>query len=212
MIETNVMKVQMAYFFKDDSSFKSFDLISLLYNEFKDSFKSEPQILSTPVDAPKEIPRFMWKYENKTIMFSGLRIDISLGVPSGVDWILVTKDFSSKIESVIEKFNIQIDRVGIITENSINDNVTNLLDKHIKINSFNKAEEKNISWLERKDIFNKWTNIYINEQKHETNVMFDINSFPEIKLTSIHTNFKSTMNKAIDEMKGMIENVWYFNK
>lgn len=39
----NIYKVQMAYFFREKSEIRAFGLISSLYNQLKDVFKTEPQ-------------------------------------------------------------------------------------------------------------------------------------------------------------------------
>ena len=38
----NIYKVQMTYFFKEKSEIRAFGLISSLYNQLKDVFKTEP--------------------------------------------------------------------------------------------------------------------------------------------------------------------------
>ena len=54
----NLYKIQMMYFFKENSDFKAFELIVRLYHQFKDIFiNSEPQSLPIPDDAPDDVPR-----------------------------------------------------------------------------------------------------------------------------------------------------------
>ena len=51
----NLYKIQMMYFFKENSDFKAFELIVRLYHQFKDIFiNSEPQSLPIPDDAPDD--------------------------------------------------------------------------------------------------------------------------------------------------------------
>ena len=57
----NLYKIQMMYFFKENSDFKAFELIVRLYHQFKDIFiNSEPQSLPIPDDAPDDVPRCIW--------------------------------------------------------------------------------------------------------------------------------------------------------
>ena len=63
----NLYKIQMMYFFKENSDFKAFELIVRLYHQFKDIFiNSEPQSLPIPDDAPDDVPRCIWN-DNRVV-------------------------------------------------------------------------------------------------------------------------------------------------
>ena len=66
----NIYKVQMAYFFKEKSEIRAFGLISSLYNQLKDVFKTEPQSIPIPDDAPADVPRCVWNDINTSLTFN----------------------------------------------------------------------------------------------------------------------------------------------
>ncbi|EOS79442.1 hypothetical protein C817_02690 [Dorea sp. 5-2] len=66
----NIYKVQMTYFFKEKSEIRAFGLISSLYNQLKDVFKTEPQSIPIPDDAPADVPRCVWNDINTSLTFN----------------------------------------------------------------------------------------------------------------------------------------------
>ena len=179
----NIYKVQMAYFFREKSEIRAFGLISSLYNQLKDVFKTEPQSIPIPDDAPDDVPRCVWNDVNTSLTFNKLRLDFSFNIPSRFNWEQLLVRFNDKITNAFDECDVFIDRVGLVSELMSFDNLHNLLNEYVKIDKFNGASEVNMSWLENIDLYNVWTYIIINESKNENKIIFDINSLPDSKLS-----------------------------
>lgn len=203
----NVYKVHMAYFFREKSEIRAFELTSSLYNQFKDVFKTEPQSLSVPNDTPDEIPRCIWDDVNKNMTFSKLRLDLIFYIPNKFTWESLLQEFNKKIMSAIIEAEIVIDRVGLVVEVMSHDNLHDLLKESIQINNFNVAKEANISWLENMDSYNVWTYLIINETEDINKIMFDVNSLPEYKLGEQGISALDAMNKCAELLKRKMVNV-----
>lgn len=203
----NIYKVQMAYFFKEKSEIRAFGLISSLYNQLKDVFKTEPQSIPIPDDAPADVPRCVWNDINTSLTFNKLRLDFSFNVPSKYNWEQLLHEFNDKITKAFDGCEVTIDRVGLVSELMSIDNLHNILNKFVHIEKFNDASEANISWLENIDSYNVWTYIIINELKNENKIIFDINSLPDCKLSEQGVLAKDAMNKCAEKLKGKMLNV-----
>ena len=198
----NIYKVQMAYFFQEKSEIRAFGLISSLYNQLKDVFKTEPQSIPIPDDAPADVPRCVWNDINTSLTFNKLRLDFSFNVPSKLH------GFNDKITKAFDGCEeVTIDRVGLVSELMSIDNLHNILNEFVNIEKFNGASEANISWLEKIDSYNVWTYIIINELKNENKIIFDINSLPDCKLSEQGVLAKDAMNKCAEKLKGKMLNV-----
>ncbi len=203
----NIYKVQMTYFFREKSEIRAFGLISSLYNQLKDSFKTEPQSIPIPDDAPLDVPRCVWNDINFSLTFSKIRLDFTFNVPSRDNWENLFSKFNEKIVQAFDECNVTVDRVGLVSEMMSADNLHDLLKEHIDIEKFNNASEANISWLENIDSYNVWTYIIINESKDENKIIFDINSLPDCKLSEQGILGKDSMNKCAEKLKGKMLNV-----
>lgn len=203
----NIYKIQMAYFFKEKSEIRAFGLISSLYNQLKDVFKTEPQSIPIPDDAPADVPRCVWNDINTSLTFNKLRLDFSFNVPSKYNWEQLLHEFNDKITKAFDGCEVTIDRVGLVSELMSIDNLHNILNKFVNIEKFNDASEANISWLENIDSYNVWTYIIINELKNENKIIFDINSLPDCKLSEQGVLAKDAMNKCAEKLKGKMLNV-----
>lgn len=203
----NIYKVQMAYFFTEKSEIRAFGLISSLYNQLKDVFKTEPQSIPIPDDAPTDVPRCVWNDINTSLIFNKLRLDFSFNIPSRNNWEQLLVTFNDKINKAFDECEVIIDRVGLVTELMSTDNLHNLLNEYIKIEKFNGASEANISWLENIDLYNVWTHIIINESKNENKIIFDINSLPDCKLSEQGILGKDAISKCAEKLKGKMLNV-----
>lgn len=203
----NIYKVQMAYFFKEKSEIRAFGLISSLYNQLKDVFKTEPQSIPIPDDAPADVPRCVWNDINTSLTFNKLRLDFSFNVPSKYNWEQLLHKFNDKITKAFDGCEVTIDRVGLVSELMSIDNLHNILNEFVNIEKFNGASEANISWLENIDSYNAWTYIIINELKNENKIIFDINSLPDCRLSEQGVLAKDAMNKCAEKLKGKILNV-----
>lgn len=203
----NIYKVQMAYFFKDKSEIRAFGLISSLYNQLKDVFKTEPQSIPIPDDAPVDVPRCVWNDINTSLTFNKLRLDFSFNIPSKYNWQELLVAFNDKITKAFDGCEVIIDRVGLVSELMSIDNLHNILNGYVNIEKFNGASEANISWLENIDSYNVWTCIFINESKNENKIVFDINSLPDCKLSEQGVLAKEAMNKCAEKLKGKMLNV-----
>ena len=203
----NIYKVQMAYFFKEKSEIRAFGLISSLYNQLKDVFKTEPQSIPIPDDAPADVPRCVWNDINTSLTFNKLRLDFSFNIPSKYNWEQLLHEFNDKITKAFDGCEVIIDRVGLVSELMSIDNLHNILNEFVNIEKFNGASEANISWLEKIDSYNVWTYIIINELKNENKIIFDINSLPDCKLSEQGVLAKDAMNKCAEKLKGKMLNV-----
>lgn len=203
----NIYKVQMAYFFKEKSEIRAFGLISSLYNQLKDVFKTEPQSIPIPDDAPADVPRCVWNDINTSLTFNKLRLDFSFNIPSKYNWEQLLHEFNDKITKAFDGCEVIIDRVGLVSELMSIDNLHNILNEFVNIEKFNGSREANISWLENIDSYNVWTYIIINELKNENKIIFDINSLPDCKLSEQGVLAKDAMNKCAEKLKGKMLNV-----
>jgi hypothetical protein len=203
----NIYKVQMAYFFKEKSEIRAFGLISSLYNQLKDVFKTEPQSIPIPDDAPDDVPRCVWNDVNTSLTFNKLRLDFSFNIPSRFNWEHLLVRFNDKITNAFDECDVIIDRVGLVSELMSFDNLHNLLNEYVKIDKFNGASEVNMSWLENIDLYNVWTYIIINESKNENKIIFDINSLPDSKLSEQGVLGKEAISRCAEKLKGKMLNV-----
>lgn len=203
----NIYKVQMAYFFREKSEFRAFGLISSLYNQLNDFFKTEPQSIPIPDDAHEDVPRCVWNDVNTSLTFSKIRLDFTFNIPSKSNWQDKFAAFNEKIMSVIDECDIMIDRVGLVAEIMPSDNLQDLLKKYIQIEKFNNAKAANISWVENIESYNVWTYFLINESKDENKIVFDINSLPECKLSELGVSGRESMNECAEKLKGKMLNV-----
>ena len=203
----NIYKVQMAYFFREKSEIRAFGLISSLYNQLKDVFKTEPQSIPIPDDAPDDVPRCVWNDVNTSLTFNKLRLDFSFNIPSRFNWEQLLVRFNDKITNAFDECDIIIDRVGLVSELMSFDNLHNLLNEYVKIDKFNGASEVNMSWLENIDLYNVWTYIIINESKNENKIIFDINSLPDSKLSEQGVLGKEAISRCAEKLKGKMLNV-----
>ena len=197
----------MAYFFKEKSEIRAFGLISSLYNQLKDVFRTEPQSIPIPDDAPADVPRCVWNDINTSLTFNKLRLDFSFNVPSKHNWEQLLHGFNDKITKAFDGCEVTIDRVGLVSELMSIDNLHDILNEFVNIEKFNGASETNISWLENIDSYNVWTYIIINELKSENKIIFDINSLPDCKLSEQGVLAKDAMNKCAEKLKGKMLNV-----
>lgn len=85
-LNANIYKVHMAYFFREKSEIRAFGLISQLYSQLQDIFRSEPQSLPIQNDAPDDIPRCIWNDVNNSLSFSNVRLDFMFNIPSKCNW------------------------------------------------------------------------------------------------------------------------------
>ena len=203
----NIYKVQMAYFFREKSEIRAFGLISSLYNQLKDVFKTEPQSIPVPDDVPDDVPRCIWNDVNTSLTFSKTRLDFVFNVPSKFNWQELFNTFNEKIMFAMDECDITVDRVGLIAEIMSSDNLHDLLKEHIHIEKFNNAREANVSWIESVESYNVWTYFSINELRDENKIVFDINSLPECKLSEQGVPGKEAMDKCAEKLKGKMLNV-----
>lgn len=203
----NVYKVNMAFFFKEKTEIRSFGLISSLYAQLKDVFKTEPQSIPVPDDAPADVPRCVWNDVNTSLSFNKMRLDFSYNVPTKYNWDSLFGEFNEKISKALEECELVIDRVGLITEMMSTEKLQVFLTPHVNIDKFNCADEANISWLEKTDSYNVWTYFIINESKSENKIIFDINTFPDFKLSESGISSKEAMSKCAEKLRGKMLNV-----
>ena len=178
-----------------------------MYNQLKDVFKTEPQSIPIPDDAPADVPRCVWNDINTSLTFNKLRLDFSFNIPSRFNWEQLLVRFNDKITNAFDECDVIIDRVGLVSELMSFDNLHNLLNEYVKIDKFNGASEVNMSWLENIDLYNVWTYIIINESKNENKIIFDINSLPDSKLSEQGVLGKEAISRCAEKLKGKMLNV-----
>lgn len=178
-----------------------------MYAQLKDVFKTEPQSLPIPDEAPEDVPRCIWNDVNTSLTFNKVRLDFTFNIPSKFNWKQLLTEFNKKITVAIDEQEIIIDRVGLVSELMSADSLHELLKEYIQINKFNDAGEANISWLESIESYNVWTYFTINESKDINKIVFDINSLPECKLADQGTTGKEAMDKCAELLKGKMINV-----
>lgn len=205
--DVNIYKVQMAYFFSEKNEIRAFGLISSLYNQLKDVFRTEPQSIPIPNDAPVDMPRCVWNDVNTSLTFSKIRLDFIFNVPSKYSWEQLFNEFNKKIAMALDECEVIVDRVGLISEVMSTDNLHELLKEYVNIEKFNDSSEANISWLENFGSYNVWTYFIINELKNENKIVFDINTLPDCKLSEQGIGCKDSMNKCTEILKGKMFNV-----
>lgn len=203
----NIYKVQMAYFFREKSEIRTFGLISSLYTQLKDVFKTEPQSLPIPDDAPLDIPRCIWNDVNTNLTFSKVRLDFSFNIPTKFKWEEWLNKFNEKIMEAVGEQDIIIDRVGLVSELMTMESLHDSLKEYIQLDKFNNAQEANMSWLENIESYNVWTYFIIDETKDVNKIIFDINSLPECKLGEQGVSGKEAMGKCSEILKGKMLNV-----
>lgn len=207
-LNLSVYKIQMCYFFKEKSELRSFELVSRLYNRFKDVFSTEPQSFQLPNDAPENVPCCIWNDANTNLSISKSQLDFSFNIPTKFKWENLLDDFNKRIMLCIDEQKIVIDRVGLVSELTSSDDLSGILQEYIQIYKFNSAMECNISWLERMEPYNIWTYFSINKQQEKNQIVFDINSFPEIKLSDLSISGDVAISRCAEILKGKMTNVF----
>lgn len=203
----NIYKVQMVYFFKENSEFKAFGLISSLYQQLKHVFTTEPQSLPLPNNAPKDVPRCIWNGVNTNLTFSMNRLEFSFNIPTKFQWKDLFYSFNQILSKSLTDSKITIDRVGTISELTSSDDLHSILNSYIEIPQFKSSKEVNISWLENLEDYNVWTYFSINENQTVHKVVFDINSLPENKLSEEGILSQNAMNKCACLLERKMKNV-----
>lgn len=204
----NVYKIQIAYYFREKSEIRAFGLISSLYEQLKNDFKTEPQSIPASEDTSLEVPRCIWNDINKSLMFSGIRLDFFINVPSQHNWEDLLREYNGKISQAFVGSDIVIDRVGLVVETTCDENFHDLLKQYVDIEKFNKAREANIAWLENIDSYNVWTNIIMNDSKHENKMILDVNTLPDCRLSEQDVTAKDALDHCADTLKGKMQNVF----
>ena len=138
----NIYKIQMVYFFREKSPIRTFGLISSLYAQLKDVFKTEPQSLPISDEAPEDVPRCIWNDVNTSLTFNKVRLDFTFNIPSKVNWEKLLTEFNKKIMMAVDEQEIIIDRVGLVSELMSADSLHKLLKEYIRIDKFNDAHKK----------------------------------------------------------------------
>ena len=203
----NIYKIQMAYFLEKKVQLEHLDLLVVCMPNLKMFFKTEPQSLPIPDEAPEDVPRCIWNDVNTSLTFNKVRLDFTFNIPSKFNWEQLLTEFNKKITVAIDEQEIIIDRVGLVSELMSADSLHELLKEYIQINKFNSAGEANISWLESIESYNVWTYFTINESKDINKIVFDINSLPECKLADQGTTGKEAVDKCAELLKGKMINV-----
>lgn len=209
-LNVNICKLQMVYFFKEDNSFDTVEFVNSIHKQLKDIFDKEtiPQLLQIPQNIT-DIPYCIWNDVNRSLEITKSRLDFVFNLTSTSSWNELLTMFNQKIAYSFTENKMIIDRVGLVSELSSPNDLHELLKKRVNIAEFNNAEEANISWIEKIEMYNICTYIQIirNENEDRNKIIFDINGFSENKLSKQGISGENAMIKCKKLLEGKIENV-----
>jgi phosphoribosylanthranilate isomerase len=135
-----------------------------------------------------------------------LKLDLIFNIGTGFEWENQVVQYADRIKDVLLSSQIEISRIGIVTDNIAKDDLHDVLNDRVKIDKFQTAKELNISWVENveKNLnYNVWTNISIDENSSNYSVVFDVNSvFGEDTIDMV-----TALNDAVDIMEGKMKYV-----
>lgn len=204
-----VYKIKLVYFFRKDSKFKTFDLAMNLYEELKGTFiHSEPQTIPIKDDALPDMPRCIWNDLDAKLRFSKECLNFQLVIPAKIAWKETIEVYNSKIMSALNSSEMKVDRVGLVVEMIVEDDLEELLDQVVTTSSYKEAREAELSWRNEEDIFNICTYIHI-DREHSVNnkIKFDINTLYEQKLTECGKTVGDVLTMCIEILERRMEDV-----
>ena len=204
----NVNKIQMVFYYKEGTVFRGFEFTRCIYDELKDVFKNtEPQTISVPPNSPIELPRCIWNDANTKLWFSMQSISLSVDLPSHVKWDEAVIGLGEKLVNALSNARINVDRIGVVIEASVDGDLHKYLNDSISIDGFVKAKEANISWLDEESIFNVWINCAIDDDHDIQKIIYDINSKYEHKLSAGDTELKGHIANCVNILNRRINDV-----
>lgn len=204
-----VYKIKLVYFFRKDLKFKTFNLAMNLYEELKEIFiHSEPQTLPIQDDASPDMPRCIWNDLDAKLRFSKEWLHFELVISSELTWKETIEVYNSKVMSALNNSDLKIDRVGLVVEMIVEDDLEELLDQVVATSSYKEAKEAELSWRNEENIFNICTYIHI-DREHSVNnkIKFDINTLHEQKLSEYGKTVDDVLSMCIEILERRMEDV-----
>ena len=214
-LDKNVFAIHMALFFADGVEVPVLKIALKLQEEFKIMFPSEPNIMPLPIDAPKEIPRCTFRNENGASITVALsRMDFDAGIKVNTDWKNHISAVLLNFMRICETLDIRIIRAGVVVQALGDDRIIGELNSRVNIEGFEESEEKNISFVKKKQIedilLNVVTNIVYNRKNTDASkvVSVDANTDMSNELPDGIVNKMHIIELIIDEIEGKLKNVF----
>ncbi|MGN0352378.1 MAG: hypothetical protein ACI4ES_12060 [Roseburia sp.] len=214
-LDKNVFAMHMALFFEDQTEVPVLKVALKLQEEFKILFPSEPEIVPIPIDAPKEIPRCTFRNDRNASMTLALnRIDFDGGFKVGNDWKNNITIILLNFLKICKQFDIKVNRIGVIVQASGSDDVISELNSKVRIDGFGESEEKNISFVIKKQkeniLLNIITNIIYNKKNSDNSKVVSIDANTDIsnELPDDINGKMDIIQLIIDEIEGKLKNVF----
>lgn len=214
-LDKNIFAMHMALFFEDGTEVPILKVALRLQEEFKIVFPQEPDIVPLPSDAPKEIPRCTFKNDrNATLSLSLNRIDFNGGFKAGIDWKNQINIIFFNLFRICEQFDIKVVRIGVVVQALGDDDIICELNTRVSIDGFAESEEKNVSFVMKKQVdeilLNVITNIIYNKKNEDNSkvISVDVNTDICNTLPSDGNEKMNIVQIIIDEIEGKLKNVF----
>lgn len=214
-LDKNIFNLHMALFFNEDTVFPVLNVALKLQEDFRMMFPNEPEIVPLPIDAPKEIPRCIFRNEkDSSITVSQCRIDFDAGIKVNTDWRNHIQVVLLNFLRMCEMFDIRVERVGVVVQAYGNDDIISELNTKVNIVEFKESEEKNMSYVIKKKVdnilLNIITNVIYNTKNNDASkvVSVDVNTDVSNELPDGISDKLRIIQMMIDEIEGKLENVF----
>lgn len=212
-----VIGVQVAVFFDDNVTIDIFRLAADIRDEYKSLFINMPQTIPLPEDAPREVPRCIFQKPDQSaaLTISLARMDYKAGLKQGVDWKNHMGVVVASFIRICELNKISIGRIGLIVETQGDEELIEKLSGKINVDEFNSCREKNISWVNQKNILNNvkinvFTNIQINLENLSmpVYVTIDANTHGQSYLEKNTDTLLKVSGCLFDEIEGKLNELF----
>lgn len=214
-VENNVFYLQVAFFFPSNANFSIVKFAGIIQEEFQAMFKNEPTIMPLPDDAPKEIPRCVFKNDNGAELSFGMsRMDFKTTIKEAESWKNSMEVMAYNFSKLCRTFRIGIDRIGCVVQANPNRECIEEISKYVDISDFKNSNEKMINWVDKKEIDGVKINDVINIKTNENDVKFphivviDVNTQKECPLSQNEIELKKAVNVILDEIEARIKDVF----
>ena len=214
-LDKNIFAMHMAVFFEDGTEVPVLKFATKLQEEFRIMFPKEPEIVPLPDDAPKEIPRCTFRNDrNATVTLALNRMDFNGGFKIGTDWKNHINAILLNFIKICASFDIKVVRIGVVVQALCNDDVIEELNQRVAIDDFGESEEKNISFVKKKEfgdiLINIITSIAYNKKNINNSRVVSVDSNTDIsnKLPSETNQKMEIVQIIIDEIEGKLKNVF----
>lgn len=214
-IENNVFYLQVAFFFPQNTNFSIVKFAGIIQEEFQAMFKNEPTIMPLPDDAPKEIPRCVFKNDSGAELSFGMsRMDFKTTIKDAELWKNNMEVMAYIFSKLCRNFEIGIERIGCVVQANPNKECIEEISKYVDIPNFQNSNEKMINWVDKNEIdgvkINSVINIRINENdiKFPHIVVIDVNTQKEYPLSQDEKELEKVINVLLNEIEARIKDVF----